>query len=207
MRKTLLLSSLLLLSFFSFGQSNLTKPYYLKLSGGRVAFGTGDILGPSVNIEGAKDLLKQPKKGVNRLLLGTELSFETGVRNVVAINPTVEEFLRSFYHVSNLLLYPKLTYYPFGGIVKGFNVAIGPSFGYSFLSKESGWSGRTTPSGDYIRYSILTANNTWLLGYRISTGYEIGITKKLLTGIRLDFSSYSNGDINTLAALKAGVRW
>lgn len=207
MRKPLLLLTFsMLISFFCYSQSNL-RPYYLKLSGGRVLFGTGDILGPAIGIEGAKSLLKQPKRGVNRLLAGAEIFFETGVRNVVAINPTVEEFLRSFDHTSNLLLYPKLTYYPFGGIVKGFNVSVGPSFGYSFQSKESGWSGRPTPSGDYIRQSMLTDTDAWLIGYRISTGYEIGFSKNLLTGIRADFSSHSNGDINTLLALKAGVRF
>jgi hypothetical protein len=207
MRKTLLLTSLLLSFFSSFCQSTATKPYYLKLSGGRVAFGTGDLLGPAIGIEAAKDVLKHPGKGVNRLLLGTEVLFETGVRNVVAINPTWEEFLSSFGHTTNLLLYPKLTYYPFGGFARGFNVGIGPSLGYSFQSGESQSLGRPTPNGDYIRYSVLTNADTWLIGYRISTGFEVGVTKKILSGIRVDFASYSNGDINTLVALKAGVRW
>lgn len=204
---TFLLPVLLFISLITYSQSPVKKDYYLKASGGRVLFGTGDVAGPGLGVEVSKNILKQPGKGVNRLLLGAELSFENGVRNVVAHNPTAEEFLRSFRHVSNMLLYPKLTYYPFGGIVKGFNIAAGPSAGYSFQSHESGWSGRPTANGDYIRYSILTDSNTWLIGYRISTGYELMLTPKILAGARLDFANYSNGDINTLAAIKVGVRW
>ncbi len=144
---------------------------------------------------------------VNRLLLGVEANFEHGVRNIVALNPTPEEFLRSFRHVSNMLLFPKLTYYPFKGVAQGFNIAAGPSVGYSYQSHESQWSGQPTASGDYIRYSVLTNSNTWLLGFRISTGYEWLLTSKVLAGARLDFSNYTNGDINTLAAVKVGLRW
>ena len=78
--------------------------------------------------------------------------------------------------------------------------------GYSFQSHERGWSGRPTANGDYIRYSMLTDSNTWLIGYRISTGYELMLTPKLLVGARLDFSNYTNGDVNTLAAVKLGAR-
>jgi hypothetical protein len=208
MKKVSLISALFLLcSFFCFGQSNNNYQYHLKLSGGRTFFGTGDIVGFAVGTELSKSILKKPKPALNKLLVGAELTFENGVRNPKVKDVSAEEFIfQTFRHTSNTALNPKLTYYPFGKILSGFNIAVGPSIAYSYQSTEWQASRRQLPDGLYYRTSFLEYNNGWLIGYRISTGYEVQISKKILTGVRLDFTNYNNGDINTLAALKLGAR-
>ncbi len=91
--------------------------------------------------------------------------------------------------------------------MKGLNVAIGPTLGYTFSSKEEQATRRTLFPGETVRSSILSFDNGFYPGYRISTGYEIRLGRKLLTGFRLDLSNNTKGDINTLAGLKLGVRF
>lgn len=190
----------------AFGQTTKNK-YSLKLSSGRVSFGTGDVPGFAVGLEAAKNIIKTPKPGLNKLLFGAELMFENGVRQPKVNNISIEDFLTIYYHTSNTLLNPKITYHPFSGFIGGFNIAVGPSLGYSFQSREWQATRRQLPDGLYYRSSFLEYNNGWLVGYRISTGIEVTLSPKFLTGARMDFSSYSNGDINTLVALKLGTRW
>src|SRR5215203_1558294 len=85
-----------------YSQGHNMKNNYLKFSAGRVLFGTGDVTGFSVNVEGAKQIIKSSKPFLNKLLVGGELSFENGVKNPVTANPTNEEFIsKTFYQVSN----------------------------------------------------------------------------------------------------------
>lgn len=181
---------------------------YIKLSTGRVLFGTGDAAGFSINLEYSRNVIKVPKSLLNRLLIGSEFSFENGVKNPVINNPTAEEFIRtSFNHVSNSILSGKITYYPFKNLFKGFNISIGPSIGYTFFSFERRAERVTYAPGLTRRMSELGFDNRVILGYRITSGYEFQISQKLLAGFRLDFSNYNNGDINTLAALKCGFNF
>jgi hypothetical protein len=180
----------------------------IKLSSGRVLFGTGDVVGFSVNIEYAKDIVKLPKLFLSKLLIGSEFSFENGAKNPVVENPTAGEFFSSsFNHISNSVLSAKITYYPFPRLLNGFNVSIGPSVAYHFHSYEAGAQFEVYSPTISRRMSELRFENAVMIGYRITTGYELQIAKRLITGFRLDFSNYNNGDINTLAALKMGYRF
>ena len=179
----------------------------MKLSAGRVIFGTGDVIGYGVCFSLSKNIIKKAGPLMGRLLLGGELAFETGVKNPKVMNPSVEEFFsKTFNHISNTILFANVTYYPIRkGLFEGLNISVGPSIGYTFQSIERQAS-RIFISGlqIYIRQSYLDYLNSILIGYRISAGYEYVIRKRILIGFRLDFSSHTNGDINTLAGLKTG---
>ena len=54
--------------------------------------------------------------------------------------------------------------------------------------------------------AILEDMNGFTVSYRISTGFEFNINKKILTGIRLDFTDNNEAEINTLAGIRIGVR-
>ena len=107
--------------------------------------------------------------------------------------------------VSNASITPKLNYYPFNKIVKGFNIGLGPTLGYQFKTEESQWTILYDPTGNpYLRRSILKYTNTFFVGYRVSVNYDFNFKKGFLLGLRSDFSNYNNGDINTLLSIKAG---
>lgn len=183
------------------------KNHYLKLYGGKMFFGTGDIAGYSVQVEGAKNVVKKAKPFLNKLLLGAELGFDQGIKMPVIINPTSEEFIRrTFHQASNTTLMFKATYYPAGGFLQGLHVAVGPVLGYTYQTFERQADRRPSGTG-FFRSSILDYRNGWLFGYRVSPGYEVFFAKKLLAGARIDFASYTNGDINTGYGLKAGIRF
>lgn len=63
---------------------------YLKISGGRVLFGTDDIGGYSINTEVSKNIIRNPKALLRKVLVGVEFAFETGVKN-----PKVNDITRS----------------------------------------------------------------------------------------------------------------
>jgi hypothetical protein len=189
-----------------FSQDTAPSRYYLKLSGGLLSFGTGDVQGYSVQLEVAKNMLRRSRSALQQLLLGIELGHENGVRTAKAINPSVDEFLiERFYQVANTTLHPKLSYYPFKSLLKGFHLAVGPILAYSIQSKERGASVIPNGSGS-IRYTILESDKGLLIGYRIGPGFELAITKQIVAGVRVDLANYDNGDVNTFAALKVGVR-
>ncbi|MBX9783301.1 MAG: hypothetical protein K2X48_08415 [Chitinophagaceae bacterium] len=206
MKKIFSAAILMLFYIKCFSQTVPANNLYLKLSGGRVVFGTGDILGYSFGIDLSKDVIKKQKPALKRLLIGAEFIFENGVRNPVIINPTVNEFFsQSFYQTSNSVLWPKASYYPFKNFIRGFNIQLGPTVGYTYSSKESRSSRMTNLLGESVRQSVLSFDNNFTIGYRISTGIEINVTKKILTGFRLDWSNNNRGNINTLLGLKLGM--
>jgi hypothetical protein len=189
-------------------QEKLPHRYEAKLSAGRVLFGTGDIPGYGINIEGARSLSRQPEDAPNRLLVGVELSFENGAKRPVVENPTTEQYLaKSFAQVSNSVITGKITWYPFRSVLSGFNIAAGPSVGYMHYVRDASYHRREIYPGYVRREAILTYSDAVLFGYRISAGYELRVSKKVLLGIRADFANYDNGDINTLAAGKFGFRF
>ncbi|MDQ6903763.1 MAG: hypothetical protein M3139_12220 [Bacteroidota bacterium] len=179
----------------------------LTVAGGRMLFGTGDVPGYSINVELSKSILKRPIPGVSALRLGAEVSFENGVKDPKVVNPTFAEFFsESFYHVSNSVATIKLTYFPFTNhFLRHLNISAGPSIGYSYQSSESRWVLVYDPLFQAnVRRSYLEYHNAVIVGYRISAGVTFYLSEHLLTGIRIDFASYNNGDINTLAAAKFG---
>jgi hypothetical protein len=196
-----------LISFQSFSQTANSKNTWLKFSGGQVSFGTGDFLGYSFAFEVSKNVIKRSNPALDKLLLGGEFILENGVKNPVIQNPTLDEFFsKTFRHTSNTILWGKASYYPFRKIVKGFNIQLGPTVGYSYRSTESQAKRVVDPSGNSVRQSILSFDNGFTIGYRISTGIEFDITEKFQAGFRLDFSDNNKAEINTLAGLKVGFR-
>ena len=193
----------ILISLFTpiFSQTNASKNYYLKLSVGQVSFGSGDFSGYSFSFEASKNIVKRSTFALDKLLLGGELIFENGVKN-----PKVDDFLKSFHHVSSSILWAKASYYPLQSILRGFNIQLGPIMGYSYRSSEGYVKRSVDALGHVTRTSTLIFNNGFTYGYRISTGIEFNISKKLLTGFRLDFSNNNEGEINTLAGIKLGVK-
>ncbi len=204
--------SLLLLACFAvlisnktFAQSDNKKNNYVKFAAGRVSFGTGDFFGYGVNIEYSKRI--KGKAFLKHFLIGAELSFEDGNQQPKVINPTLQEFFSAWYYsTTNIVFTPKITYYPFNRtFAKGINITGGLSVGYTNQSSESQatyiYDSNTQMS---VRRSYLDYINQVIFGYRITAGYEFFITKHILIGGRLDFDSYSNGDINTLIAAKCG---
>jgi hypothetical protein len=207
MKQKLLTILLALISLQSFSQTPNSKNTYLKFSGGRVSFGTGDFLGYSFAFDVSKNVVKKSNWGLDKLLIGGEFIFENGVKNPVIQNPTFDEFIsKTFRHTSNAIVWTKASYYPFKKIVKGFNIQVGPTFGYSYRSTESQARRVVDALGNSVRQSILSFDNGFIVGYRISTGVEFDITKKLQAGFRLDFSNNNQAEINTLAGLKIGFR-
>ena len=211
MKQNILTFFFVIFLFTSFGQITHFNQFqhrstYLKFSGGRVAFGTGDYFGYSFGFEASKNIITEPVWGLAKFLVGGEMIFENGAENPVIENPTIEEFYsKTFYHTSNTILWPKVSYYPLKKIVKGFNIQLGPTVGYSNRSQEVRADLMADASGASIRQSYLSFHNGFTIGYRISTGIEVGITKKFQAGFRLDFSNNNKGEINTLIGLKAGI--
>lgn len=195
-----------LLFLASSAQEKLNKDTYATLSGGRVTFGTGDVFGYSFAVEASKNMIKKSKPGLDKLLLGGELIFESGTKNPVIDNPTSEQFFeKSFRHTANTIFWPKISYYPFAKAIPGFNIQLGPTIGYSQRSSEQR-AQRVGNVGEFTRISTLQFDNDFVYGYRISTGIDIPISNKYSTGFRVDWSNNNDGDINTLLGLKLGIK-
>jgi hypothetical protein len=204
---TILTAIAICCSFSLFSQTSQQRNTYFKLSTGNVSFGTGDYMGYSVSMELSKDLVKKPVWGLNKFLLGGELVFENGVKIPVIQNPSFSDMIQTFHHTSNILLWTKAAYYPFKSILPGFNIQLGPTIGYSQRSSEAQRKTSVDILGNSIRQSTLAFDNGFVIGYRISTGIEFDLSKKWLTGFRLDFSNNNQAEINTHAGLKLGYRF
>lgn len=207
MRKNVFILLFVFFTLPSFSQSHKEPNTWLRLSGGSVSFGTGDFMGYSFGLGLLMNVIRQPKPGLDKLVVGGELLFENGVKNPVVQNPTLGEFFgTSFQHVSTSLLWVKAGYYPFRKIVKGFNIHLGPVVGYSNRSYEIRATREVDVFGNSVRESTLEFNNGFFIGYRISTGLEFDLNRKFQTGIRFDFSNNNEGEINTLAGISLGVK-
>ncbi len=64
MKKNLLLFIFSFFFFQSFSQTIRSKNTYLKFSGGRVAFGTGDYFGYAVRFEASENIIKNSRWGL-----------------------------------------------------------------------------------------------------------------------------------------------
>ena len=173
MIKILSTAFILLFYLVSLSQDNVPKNVYLKLSGGRVNFGSGDISGYSLAFDFSKDLVKKSGFGLHKFLVGGELIFENGVRSVVVDNPTLSEFFSSYHQVSNTLLWAKASYHPFKKIFAGFNIQLGPTIGYSQRSGEESALRSVDILGQATRWSRLYFDNGLTYGYRILTGMSL----------------------------------
>lgn len=206
--KTTILTAIAIFTCFSIlAQTTQLRNIYFKLSAGNVSFGTGDYMGYSVSMEISKDLVKKPVWGLNKFLLGGELIFENGVKNPVIQNPSFSDMIQTFHQTSNLLLWTKAAYYPLKSFLPGFNIQLGPTIGYSQRSTEAQRRTSVDVLGNSVRQSTLAFDNGFVVGYRISTGIEFDLSKKWLTGFRLDFSNNNKAEINTHAGLKLGYRF
>ncbi len=207
MKTTILTAIAISCCFTIFAQTTQQRNTYFKLSAGNVSFGTGDYMGYSVSMELSKDLVKKPVWGLNKFLLGGELVFENGVKNPVIQNPSFSDMIQTFHQTSNILLWTKAAYYPLKSFLPGFNIQLGPTIGYSQRSSDPQRRTSVDILGNSVRQSILAFDNGFVVGYRISTGIEFDLSKKWLTGFRLDFSNNNKAEINTHAGLKLGYRF
>jgi hypothetical protein len=177
-----------------------------KVTGGRIILGTGDIFGYAANIEWTKGFQSKRQK-TPHFEYGGELSFEHASTEPTVVNPTVEEVLFGpiYRATTNIVLSPKLTYYPFSRtFAKGINITGALCFGYTSQGKEfQATRIYDTVSQISVRRSYLEFNKEFIFGYKITAGYE-WYFKKILIGARLDFASYTNSDIDTFYGLKLG---
>ena len=206
MQKLVILTFLTLTGNLIFSQSNSNNDVYLKLSGGDVSFGSGDFLGYSISIEASKNIIKKPSFPLDRLLLGGEIFYENGVKNPVVNNPAPAQFFTSFQHASSTILWAKSSYYPFKKIIPGFNIQMGPTMGYTYRSMEESVALTADVFGRYTRRSKLYFDNGFTYGFRISTGLEFMISKKLLTGLRMDLTNNNEWENNTMLGIKMGLK-
>jgi hypothetical protein len=191
MKKLLLLT--LLLTYGSLHAQNISEKNMIRFSVGRVAYGTGDYFGISFGTEYSRKLAKH-------FSVGAEASMESGSKH-----PSPKNVYTSFYHVSNTALTLKLNYFPFNRIIKGFNIGVGPTFGYQNLSETSQYMTYYQNNVPVSRSSVITYGDQWFSGYRVSLNYDLFLKRGLLFGLRCDFANYSNGDINTTIGGKIGV--
>lgn len=179
-----------------FAQTGSNKNY-VKLSSGYSVFDGGDIPGYSVKIAYAKNIINHPGKRAGKLFIGSELSFENGVKNPKIENPTSSEFVsKTFGHITNIVLSAKASYYPFRNLFSGFNLNVAPVIGYRTLSSEAQTSLVPLGNGQNVRRSILSFDNGVIYGYLVNIGYDLKITKKYSAGIRIELDNY-NGNYNS----------
>lgn len=179
---------------------------YLKISGGSVLFGTGDVPGYGIYIEGCGNFLTKNNYLSKHIQLGGELFFQSGVDNPKVRNPDMSEFFKlTFKHYSLAGLNGKVNFYPFKRIVRGLNISVAVSAAYQNYSREVRAELRQLTDDFSMRMSELTYDNRFLLGYIISVGYDFFILRdKLLLGARYDFVNYNNGDFNAMLGGKIG---
>ena len=185
------------------------KDWYFKFAGGYVSFGTGVISNTyGVGLDISKNVVKQPRMGMGRLLVGAEWLFEQGTTSPkMGLLSPGDWVGSSFSHVSVNTLWPKVSYYPFPKILSGFNVQLGPTIGHTFYSYSTSSSTLSLPEGELFRRDVVEYDHGIRVGYRISTGYEIIVRKKWIVGFRGDFSNTQKGEINTMLGLKGGIRF
>lgn len=209
MAKTfLLLISLLSINFFAFAQTSKANTFTLSVSAGNFIVGKGHIKGIWTSVDGAETIRLRSHTLIHKLTIGGEIYFENGADKATVYNPTPSQFIEDrYYHESNTGLTAKISYYPFGGFMKGFHISAGPLLVYSIRTYEKRAEIIQYSPTLAIRMSELGSDNKLLGGYRITTGYDIYIKKHWLAGIRADFLQYHDRDLNSLLGLKAGYRF
>lgn len=202
----------IILLFFILGSinclgQNIEQRNVVKFSGAYVTFGTWDILGYGVAASFQRSLVKRPRLGLGDLQIGGELFVETGSKGTQMTGDTYSEVYQNYATNTTTSLWIKTSYYPIHKLIKGFNIALGPTIGYK--NEVSG-------SSLNIKYNIITQKwrkeildfkhvNSTYLGYRLSFGYDVGIKNKII-GLRMDFNSNTFGDVNLFAGMSLGIK-
>ncbi|MCC6287081.1 MAG: hypothetical protein IT249_04285 [Chitinophagaceae bacterium] len=179
---------------------------YIKVSGGRVSFGTGDVPGYGIYIEGCGNFIKNSGYLSDHIQLGGEIYFQSGVKNPKVRNPEPLAFFNySFRHYSLTGLNGKAIFFPFRKKLSGLNISIGAGIAYQNYSYETRAELIQYTNDLAMRMSELGYENRFLLGYTISLGYDFFlISNKLLLGARYDLVNYNNGDFNYMLGGKIG---
>lgn len=187
-----------------------TNSRYLKLSGGSVLFGTGDVPGFGVYIEGSGNFFRRSQYLSKHLQIGAELYFENGVKRPTIENPAPAQFQTDpfFKHISLSGLTIKSTFYPFINFLRGTNIGIGAGAAYYCYSYEARAVREVYTPTLSRRMSELRFENRFLVDYRLSAGYDFFIVRQIfLAGVRVDLVNYNNGDFNSLIGAKVGYRF
>lgn len=184
--------------------------YQVAFSGHYVSFGTWDILGFGISSSIQKELVKTPKLGLGGLKLGSELIIDLGSIGTQSIYKTPTFSDAKFATVSMSNIWVKASYYPFHKYISGFNIAIGPTFGYKSEIYGKKFQFTSITGTDLFRKEILEFihEKGFNYGYRISIGYDFHFNNKnLLLGLRTDFYNNNLGDINSTLGIKLGYNF
>lgn len=179
---------------------------YIKLSGGYIVFGTGDVPGYGISVEATGNFIKKNDYLNKHFQLGGEIFFQTGVKNPKVVDPNPGDFYgKSFRHYSLGGLNAKFNFYLFRSFLKGLNISLAGGLAYQNYSAEARAEIIEYSPTFSRRMSELRFENTLLLGYTISVGYDVYIVQdKLFIGPRIDLANYNNGDFNSLLGGKIG---
>lgn len=184
--------------------------YQVAFSGHYVSFGSGDFLGYGTSFSIQKELVKKPRLGLAGLKVGGEFIVDRGNRGMQSVYKdfTVSDYVFIDETMSNIWI--KASYYPFHKYIPGFNVSVGPTFGYK--SEIYGKKFQFTPitGTDLYRKEILefAREKVFNYGYRISFGYDFLFKdQKLLLGLRTDFYNNNLGNINSNLGIKLGYNF
>jgi len=208
MMKVFGLTFLLSISLFGYSQRQTENNFSLNLSVGNFIVGHEYITGIWTGVDAAKTVPLHSRTLLHKLTIGGEVYFENGADKATVYDPTPSQFIEAqYYHESNTGFTAKISYYPFGGFMKGFHIAAGPLLVYSIRTYEKRAQLIQYSPDLSIRMSELGSDNKLLGGYRITTGYDIYFQKHWLAGVRADFLQYHERDLNSLLALKAGYRF
>lgn len=189
------------LSFLSNAQSQC----YLKISGGSMSFSYPlDIGGYGIYPEYSVVPGKHNSSYWRHFQLSGEFAFEKGSREYIVMILPETDYKRAVYHISDVSVHARLSYYPIGAtFLKGLYVAIGPTAGYYFYSREIKETNLPVSGGLVLsRLQTNPANNAFI-GYKISVGYEFYF-KRFLLGARLDWGNDQIGNIKTMYGAKIG---
>ena len=99
--------------FFALSPTDAQSQRYLKLSAGKIYFGTGDIAGYGIYTDYSFRLGKQTQTYWKHFQAGGELGFETGATQPKVTISSSPADVRPFRHVSASSLYFKLVLLPY----------------------------------------------------------------------------------------------
>lgn len=184
--------------------------YQVAFSGHYVSFGTWDILGYGLSSSIQKDIVKKPKFGFAGFKIGGEILVDLGSIGTQSYykSPTFSDAEFAVVSMSNIWI--KASYYPFNKYISGFNISLGPTFGYKSELYGKNFIFTPVAGTDLYKKEIteFVHEKGFNYGYRISLGYDFLFNQnKLLIGLRADFFNNNLGDINSTLGLKFGYNF
>jgi len=199
-----------ILSIITYHNAFSQNKYQVAFSGHYVSFGTWDILGYGLSSSFQKDIVKKPKFGFAGFKIGGEILVDLGSNGTQSYyqSPTFSDAKFAVVSMSNIWI--KASYYPFNKYISGFNISLGPTFGYK--SEVYGKNFIFTPvAGTELYKKEITEfahEKSFNYGYRISLGYDFEFfNKKYVIGMRTDFYNNNLGDVNSLLGIKLGYNF